>query len=77
MIEDICVFLCVHYIIITNSIQDLIARRRSLLLLSTNTDVKNGISLLEKRKGTILEPQPEPEPEPVPAPPTPEPEPES
>ena len=64
----------------TNSIQDLIDRRRSLLLLSTNTDVKNGTSLLEKRKGTILEPQPEPEPEPILIPssePEPEPEPES
>ena len=37
----------------TTSIQDLISRRRSLLLLSSNTDVKNGITLLEKRKGTI------------------------
>ena len=58
----------------TNSIQDLIARRRSLLLLSTNTDVKNWTSLLEKRKGTILEPQPEPESE---LEPESEPEPES
>ena len=44
----------------------MISRRRSLLLYSTNTDVKNGISLLEKRKGLILEPLPEPEPEPEP-----------
>lgn len=41
------------------SIQNLISRRKSLLLLSSNSDVKSSTTLLEKRKGTILEPHPE------------------